>query len=175
MAFPIISASIISRDYYLDQSGGQYRSYNNSSINSESNSRYRNIINGILVGSSLAVTDNILSRQKALHQCWFNVLCLIGIYQVICDKSNCAEKTMLLTLIHPKILLSNGSVSWAHMFIPHIGDDSDNPLVYTVDLVIFVCFNFRKFLILRLFTKFRIREFSFLFSGAIIIIIFARL
>ena len=33
----------------------------------------------------------------------------------------------------------------------------------TVDLVIFACSNFREFLILRLFTKFRIREFSFSF------------
>ena len=41
---------------------------------------------------------------------------------------------------------------------------------YTVDLVIFACFNFRKFLILGLFTKFRIREFKFFFSCAIIII-----
>ena len=32
----------------------------------------------------------------------------------------------------------------------------------TVDLVIFACLNFREFLILGLFTKFRIREFSFL-------------
>ena len=35
-------------------------------------------------------------------------------------------------------------------------------------------FNFHEFLILWLFTKCRIREFSFFFSGAIIIIIFAR-
>ena len=31
----------------------------------------------------------------------------------------------------------------------------------TVALVIFACLNFRKYLILGLFTKFRIREFSF--------------
>ena len=43
-----------------------------------------------------------------------------------------------------------------------------------MDLVIFVCFNFREFLIFVLFTKFRIRDFSFFFSRAIIIIIFAR-
>ena len=45
---------------------------------------------------------------------------------------------------------------------------------YTVDLVIFACFNFREFQILELVTKFKIREFSFFFSSAIIIIIFAR-
>ena len=33
--------------------------------------------------------------------------------------------------------------------------------LYTADLVIFVCLNFREFLLLALFTKFRIREFSF--------------
>ena len=43
----------------------------------------------------------------------------------------------------------------------------------TVDLVIFACLHFREFLILGLFTKFRIREFSFFFSTATIIIIFA--
>ena len=37
----------------------------------------------------------------------------------------------------------------------------------TVDLVIFACLNFREFLILRLFTKFRIREFSFFSSSSI--------
>ena len=41
------------------------------------------------------------------------------------------------------------------------------PVINTVDLVIFACLNFRKFLILGLFTKFRIREFSFFFSSAI--------
>ena len=45
-------------------------------------------------------------------------------------------------------------------------------LIFTVDLVIFTCLNFREFFILGLF-KFRIREFSFSFSRAIIIIIFA--
>ena len=45
---------------------------------------------------------------------------------------------------------------------------------YTVDPVIFACLDFREFLILELFTKFRIREFSFSFSSAIIIIRFAR-
>ena len=43
----------------------------------------------------------------------------------------------------------------------------------TVDLVIFAVLNFREFLILGLFTKFRIRKFLFIFSSAIIIIIFA--
>ena len=43
----------------------------------------------------------------------------------------------------------------------------------TVDLLFFACSNFREFLILGLFSKFRIREFSFFFSSAIIIIIFA--
>ena len=33
----------------------------------------------------------------------------------------------------------------------------------TVDLVILACFNFREFIILGLFTKFRIREFSSFF------------
>ena len=46
--------------------------------------------------------------------------------------------------------------------------------IYTVDLVIFACLNFREFLILGLYKKFRIREFSFLFSSAIIIIISAK-
>ena len=45
---------------------------------------------------------------------------------------------------------------------------------YTVDLVISAGLNFREFLILGLFTKFRISEFFFFFSSAIIIIIFAR-
>ena len=45
---------------------------------------------------------------------------------------------------------------------------------HTVDLVIFACLNFREFLIWELFTKFRIREFLFFFSSAIITIIFAR-
>ena len=44
----------------------------------------------------------------------------------------------------------------------------------TVDLVIFACLDFREFLILRLFAELRIREFSFFFSNAIIVIIFAR-
>ena len=44
----------------------------------------------------------------------------------------------------------------------------------TVDLVIFACYNFREFLILGLFTKLRIHEFSFFISSAIIIIIFTR-
>ena len=43
--------------------------------------------------------------------------------------------------------------------------------LYTVDLVIFACLHF---LILGLFTKFRVGEFSCSFSSAIIIIIFAR-
>ena len=42
-----------------------------------------------------------------------------------------------------------------------------------VDLVIFSCLNFREFLFLGHFTKFRIREFSFFLSIAIIMIIFA--
>ena len=45
--------------------------------------------------------------------------------------------------------------------------------MYTVDLVILSCLNFREFLILGLFTKLRIHEFSFFFSDAIIKIIFA--
>ena len=48
---------------------------------------------------------------------------------------------------------------------------------HTVYLVIFTCLtclNFREFLILKLFTKFRICECSFFFNSAIIIIIFAR-
>ena len=44
----------------------------------------------------------------------------------------------------------------------------------TVDLVTFACLNFRKFLTLGLVATFRIREFSFFYSGTIIIIIFAR-
>ena len=44
----------------------------------------------------------------------------------------------------------------------------------TVNLVIFACFNFREFPILGLFTKFRIRDFSFVLRGAIIKINFAR-
>ena len=44
----------------------------------------------------------------------------------------------------------------------------------TVYLVIFACSNIREFLILGLFTKFRIREFSFFFRSDIIIVIFAR-
>ena len=44
----------------------------------------------------------------------------------------------------------------------------------TVDRVIFACLLFREFLILVLFKKFGIDEFSFLFSGAIIIILFAK-
>ena len=46
--------------------------------------------------------------------------------------------------------------------------------VNTVDLVIVACLNFREFLILGLFTKFKIREFSFSFCSAIIIIIFGK-
>ena len=45
----------------------------------------------------------------------------------------------------------------------------------TVDQVIFACLNIREFRILELFTKFRIREFSFFFSSAIKIIIFTKL
>ena len=47
----------------------------------------------------------------------------------------------------------------------------------TLHLVIFPCLNFREFLILGLFTKFRILEFLFffmMFSSAIIMIIFAK-
>ena len=44
----------------------------------------------------------------------------------------------------------------------------------TVDLVIFACLNFREFLILGLFPKFRIREFSSFLNSAFIIIIFGR-
>ena len=43
----------------------------------------------------------------------------------------------------------------------------------TVDLVNFACLNFHEFLILGFFTKFRICEFLFFSSSAIIIIIFA--
>ena len=43
----------------------------------------------------------------------------------------------------------------------------------TVDLVIFAGVNFREFPILGLFTEFRICEYSFVFSSAIIINIFA--
>ena len=53
-------------------------------------------------------------------------------------------------------------------------DHSNHVVAYTVDLVIFASLNFREFLILGLFTKFRIREFTFFFSSVIIIIIFAR-
>ena len=41
--------------------------------------------------------------------------------------------------------------------------------MYTADLVIFACVNFREFLILRIFTKFRIHEFSLVESSAVII------
>ena len=41
--------------------------------------------------------------------------------------------------------------------------------IYTVDLVIFSCLNFREFIILGLFTKSRIRQFSLFFSSSIII------
>ena len=41
----------------------------------------------------------------------------------------------------------------------------------TVDLVIFVFWNFSEFFILQLFTKFRIREFSFFIDSAFLIII----
>ena len=44
--------------------------------------------------------------------------------------------------------------------IPYQGD-------YAVDLVIYACLHFCEFLILGLFTKLRIREFSFFFSSAI--------
>ena len=44
----------------------------------------------------------------------------------------------------------------------------------TVDLVIFACLHFRELLILGLFAKFGIREFTFSISSDIIIIIFAR-
>ena len=47
--------------------------------------------------------------------------------------------------------------------------------LYTVDLVIFVCLNFREFLILVLFTEFRICEFSFFFGSTIIIIFFCEI
>ena len=40
---------------------------------------------------------------------------------------------------------------------------------HTVDLVIFARLHFREFLFLGLFTKLRIREFSFFFTSAIII------
>ena len=40
---------------------------------------------------------------------------------------------------------------------------------YTVDLVIYARLNFREFLILELFTKFIIREFSFFLSSSILI------
>ena len=43
--------------------------------------------------------------------------------------------------------------------------------INTVDPAIFPCLNLHEFPILRLFTKFRIREFSFCFSSAVIIII----
>ena len=52
--------------------------------------------------------------------------------------------------------------------------DCRSTIIYTVDLVIFACLNFREVMILGLFTKFRIREFFFFFSSVIIIIIFAR-
>ena len=45
--------------------------------------------------------------------------------------------------------------------------------VYTVDLVIFACLNFRELQIVELFTKLRFREFSFFFGSAIILITFA--
>ena len=45
-------------------------------------------------------------------------------------------------------------------------------LMPAVHVLIFACLNFRGFLILGLFTKLKIREFSFFFSSAIIIIIF---
>ena len=48
------------------------------------------------------------------------------------------------------------------------------PYYDTVDMVIFTCTNVRDFLILGLFTKFRILFFLFFASSAIIIIIFAR-
>ena len=44
----------------------------------------------------------------------------------------------------------------------------------TVDLVIFAYLNSREFLVLGLFTEFRICEFSFFFSRAIIITILAK-
>ena len=46
--------------------------------------------------------------------------------------------------------------------------------IYIVDLVIFACLNFREILILEIFTEIRIPEFTFFFSSAIIILIFAR-
>ena len=51
---------------------------------------------------------------------------------------------------------------------------TEREYVDTVDLVILACLNFREFLILGLFAKFRIREFLFFFNNAILIIIFAR-
>ena len=60
-------------------------------------------------------------------------------------------------------------------------NEADNIFTLTVSTVCvaycrsgnFACLNFRKFLILGLFPKYRIRDFFFLFSIAIIIIIFA--
>ena len=73
-------------------------------------------------------------------------------------------------LSQPKSVRHTFSQTWLTLHgITHI-------ILYftTVDLVIFAYSNFRGFLILRLFTKFRIREFSFFFSSAIIKIIFTR-
>ena len=56
--------------------------------------------------------------------------------------------------------------------IMELTDGIVRDLVYTVDLVIFACLNFREFLILGLFTKLWIRR--YFFSSAIIVIIFAR-
>ena len=55
----------------------------------------------------------------------------------------------------------------SHMREDHVG------MGYTVDLVIFACLNFREFPIWGPFTNFRIREYSFFFSTAIIKIILA--
>ena len=50
----------------------------------------------------------------------------------------------------------------------------NNKIYYTVDLVIFACLDFREFVILRHFTKYRIRELSILMIGRIIIITILR-
>ena len=65
--------------------------------------------------------------------------------------------------------LSAAANSESGILQPHVHLIIGHMINYTVDLVIFVCLTFREFPISGLFTKFRIREFTFFFSCAIII------
>ena len=110
--------------------------------------------------TDLTVSEKINTSDISVYIYWVTVVVSLSV-------SPCVTVTVSLSVCH-----------WVSVFT--FWSTGDCIVIYmgnTVDLVImviFAIFNFREFPNFQVFTKFRIREFSFFFSSGIIIIIYAR-